>query len=215
MFVEGMQLVLESGEWPDLALGDRISYEGKEATSLGQARIKVNGDSLIIHERGVAIEPQHVATLDESLESSLVTVSGVVTEIDNSTIFLDDTIPLLIKQGSGISKKDFKEGATYTVTGVVTQIREDYFVMPRSVDDITNTVFEEFTENAIVGSVAIEDIPFTPPQSSPARTLPLLAAGICLALITTFLWLRARSLSQHARSREDEYLLHKRLYDTS
>ncbi len=138
----GIQIYYSKGDWPALKLGDRISITGNLASNQGEARLKIsqaNNVTFMAHESAPQAHIVSTGDVDETLEGTLVTVQGHVTETSGDTFFIDDgsgEVKIYIKSSTSIEKPVMKKGLAVTITGVVSETSSGYRVLPRFQEDI-------------------------------------------------------------------------------
>lgn len=77
--------------------------------------------------------------INEETEGYLVTIDGEVIEKRGSSIYIDDgsdEVKVYIKEGSGINKNILNEADQVKITGIVSQTKTGYRLLPRSPEDI-------------------------------------------------------------------------------
>ncbi len=148
----GIQIYMFKKDFPDLKIGDTIEVAGTLSEAYGEKRIKLSSrDSIKFVSSGQAPAPHQVlaAEIGESLEGSLVTLSGEIVEIGKDKWYLADNdssqggsasggkeIKILLKAGANIPFDLVKEGDKVEITGIISQYNKEYRLLPRSVDDI-------------------------------------------------------------------------------
>ena len=140
--VAGVQIYMYKKDFPDLSVGEMISVSGEISEAYGEKRIKVarQEDIVKLGENRI-IEPRviEIAEIEESLVGSLVQVSGEITEIKSSYMYLDDgmdEIKIYFKNGANIDKKEFKVGDNAQVSGMLIERSDGYQIQPRFQDDL-------------------------------------------------------------------------------
>ena len=138
----GMQIYFSKGSWPNLKLGDTVRLTGELSSVSGEARLKLAqvGDSAATAS-GEPPTAQSIETgnVDEAMEGSLVTVSGLVSQTSGDTFYIDDgsgEAKVYIKSTTGIEKPPMKRGVFVTVTGIVSETASGYRVLPRFQSDV-------------------------------------------------------------------------------
>ena len=147
----GLQVYMYNKDFPKLEIGDMVEVTGEIAESGNETRIKLSQKSdikVVGHTdlpQGQSVE---LANVGESYEGSLLKVSGEITEIKTSYMYVDDgteEIKVYFKAGTGIKKDVFQEGDLVTVTGLLHQTKTEYQLLPRLQNDIVKTgVTEDF-----------------------------------------------------------------------
>jgi len=138
----GVQVYLNSEEWPELKLGDRVKVTGEISSYLGETRLKLAAAS----DLGVVGEaeepvPHEVKTgeIDEDKEGWLVVIAGEVAQTSGDTFYVDDgsgEVKVVIKSSTEIDKPKMSKGTKVTVIGVVSETTSGYRVLPRRQEDV-------------------------------------------------------------------------------
>ncbi|MEK7083791.1 MAG: lamin tail domain-containing protein, partial [Patescibacteria group bacterium] len=150
----GIQIYMNKRDFPSLEIGDRVSVSGKISDAYGEKRINVAGKDFI--QKIAAGDPPapasvETADIDDALAGSLVRLSGEITELKSSYLFLDDgtdEVKIYFKNGANVNRRKFAVGDFVAVTGIVSKSRSGEFqILPRSQADISaqerNSVGEE------------------------------------------------------------------------
>jgi DNA/RNA endonuclease YhcR with UshA esterase domain len=138
----GIQIYFFKKDWPSLKLGDQIELTGTLSQISGETRIKLaSKDDIKFLEHGSPPEPEIIKDeeIGEELEGYLVTIQGEVIDQKGQTIYLDNgnqEIPIYIKSTTSIPKPKVNGGDLLEVTGIVSQTKSGYRILPRYPDDI-------------------------------------------------------------------------------
>lgn len=138
----GAQVYLHSAAFPDLKLGDKVRVTGTLASYQNETRLKIAQPTDIQKlAGGDPPVPHHVETgeIGEDWEGSLVVVQGEVTQTSGDTFYLDDgsgEIRIVITDAAKIDKPKMRQGMALTITGVVSETRSGYRLLPRFQEDI-------------------------------------------------------------------------------
>lgn len=133
----GVQVYSYAKLFPDLKFGDRVTVSGEVGESRGTKRVKITQASdIVVSGAGEAVNPKAVDELNETLEGQLVQTSSVLAEKSGLNWSLENGVAVGLKASSGISNKDFKEGDSVTVVGIVEQSGGSYGIAPRQADDV-------------------------------------------------------------------------------
>jgi hypothetical protein len=148
----GIQLYLRKGEWPALALGDRVRVRGVTTSFRGEMEVALDGpDQIWRLGSGPALQPLPVmpAEIDEWLEGRLVTFAGVVAGYQGDSIFLidpanPDAEPVRVTVRSSLDwrRPYVNEGERFIVMGIVSQFAPEkpwnggYRVLVRYPEDL-------------------------------------------------------------------------------
>ena len=155
----GIQIYMNKKDFPDLKLGDLVEITGILAESGGETRIKIAlKEDIVVLEHKEPPESYEVKTgdINEENEGYLVTITGEIIEIRGSSLFIDDgseEIKVYIKQSTGIKKSNLHEGDIVSVTGIVSQTKSGYRLLPRYPDDIK--IEKEASQSAQLGEVVV------------------------------------------------------------
>jgi len=141
----GVQVYMHKKDFPNLTVGDEVQITGELSEASGETRVKIKEKS-DIQKIDHAGEPSPTQTgidsIDEPFEGSFVQVSGEITEIKGSYMYIDDgsaEVKIYIKKGTDINKKVFQVGDIVSVTGIVGQTKSGYQILPRAQEDIQKT----------------------------------------------------------------------------
>jgi len=176
----GLQIYMYKKDFPDMKVGDLIEVTGKLAESNGEQRLKISAKediSVLSHNNGVEPIELSISDINDNLTGSLVKISGQVTEIKSSTVWLDDQtdeVQAYIKKGTGI-KKEFSEGDFINLTGILSKSKNGLRILPRSQKDIVIS--------KVLGESNIEDN-LTTKQQINQTTKYLIAITIVLGIAT-------------------------------
>lgn len=149
----GVQIYMNKKDFPDFIVGDMLEVTGELGEIYGETRIKVkNKDD--IQKKGFEKIPVarviEIVEVGEANEGSLVEVSGEVTEIKGSYLYLDDgteEVQIYFKTGAKIDKNIFKVGDLVSIKGLVHQTKSGYQILPRFQMDLEKVgVAEDFLE---------------------------------------------------------------------
>ncbi|MEA3272967.1 MAG: lamin tail domain-containing protein, partial [Patescibacteria group bacterium] len=139
----GLQVYMYKKDFPDLALGDEIQLSGELSEVSGETRIKIkNREDITFLSNGEEPTPHivNIGDVGEDLEGSLVKISGEVIEIINNGFYLADKqgneVKIYLKTYTEISSDLVKPGNNAEVTGIVSQTKTGYRLLPRYEDDI-------------------------------------------------------------------------------
>ena len=191
----GVQVYNYNKNFPDLAPGDYIEVRGELAQSSGEWRVKTKqADDIVIIEKREPPQPDQLTCNDISEYNcgQLVTVTGEVVDKKAATLYLDDgsgEIIVYIKQATGISLTNIKEGDIVTVTGLVGLTKTSVRIMPRSSEDIYKVVAEAETmePGQVLGASAGSDTWSLPARNKKLELfkylLVLSGAGLMIFLI--------------------------------
>ncbi len=123
-------------------IGDRLRITGKMSTSGGERRILVSAKTDVVKVSVGEVPQAHelkTGEVTEPYEGSLVSVAGPVTKSSGDTFYINDgsgEVRIFIRDITGIVKPRLTKGTFVTVTGIVSQTKAGYRIMPRTQDDI-------------------------------------------------------------------------------
>ncbi len=152
----GVQVYMYSREFPEVAIGDRVRLTGELVKSNGELRIKMTeAKDIQILSSGTVPLPKEVeiAGIAEPYEGWLVSVTGEVTEVKSTHLYVDDgseEIKVYFKQGAKINAKLYRVGDTVQVTAQVNRTKTGYQLLPRSQDDLVKISEAETPETFVV-----------------------------------------------------------------
>lgn len=138
----GIQLYFSKDEYPDLKVGDRIRVTGELSSIGGEARLKLaSASQIVVVDTAEPPDPHPVKTgeVDESMEGSLVVISGPVSSTSGDTFYVNDgsgEAKVFIKESTGIDKPRMRKGMVVTITGIVSETSSGYRILPRVQEDV-------------------------------------------------------------------------------
>lgn len=136
----GIQVYKHDGVYPELIRGDIVRLSGVLTSNRGETRIKIEDEDTITRI-GSGPEPNTVVveSINEELEGWLVETQGTVVSKRSDRFIIENEAgqtTIRIKQQTEIALTDIVAGAEVKVVGVVNQVNDQYYVLPRSSDDI-------------------------------------------------------------------------------
>ncbi len=133
----GVQVYSYAKLFPQLEIGTRVTVSGEVGTSRGTKRIKITQASdIVVNGSGDPVAAKTVSELNETNEGMLVQTASVLVEKSGLNWSLENGLAVGLKGSSGVSNKDFKEGDSVTVTGIVEQSGGNYRIAPRQAEDV-------------------------------------------------------------------------------
>lgn len=138
----GMQIYCHSKMFPTLALGDSVSVAGELSQTNNERRIKIDGSDKIIilnHTDPVVPNERAISDIGEENEGTYVKTAGIVTETSGDTFYISDgqsEIKVVINKSTGINKPKMKKGDQVEVSGIVSQYKDEYRILPIDQDDV-------------------------------------------------------------------------------
>lgn len=154
----GIQVYFSKGQWPELAIGDRVELVGKMSEVQGERRINLaQAQDILVIEQGNSVEPHEIKAqeIGEQTEGWLVKVTGEVVAKDGVRLtLLDDTGEVIVyfKSTTALSVKNYNEGDRLTIIGIITQSKDEYRLIPRINKDLISLEID----NSIAGVVEEE-----------------------------------------------------------
>jgi predicted extracellular nuclease len=159
----GMQIYTSKKTFPQLTTGNRVRVRGDLSEAYNERRLKIvaQSDVEIIGSDKVSPLPRKTGEIGEKEEGILVSLSGAVTETSGSTFYIDDGSgerKIYIKKETGIEKPRMKRGDQVVVTGIVSQYKSDYRLLPREQKDLkVSSASEQKNEDEGVGTINEEE----------------------------------------------------------
>ncbi len=138
----GIQIYCYGKIFPSLQIGDRISVVGELSEINNERRIKYTGLENIVtlfHTNPIIPEEVNISNIGEEKEGALIKTMGVVTKTSGNTFYISDgnkEIQVSIKATTGIDKPKMKKGDTVEVSGIVSQYKDSYRILPIDQDDV-------------------------------------------------------------------------------
>src|SRR6185436_4042497 len=125
----GVAIYLGRGNWPALKVGQAVTVLGYLRHRTGLLQVYVRNLSLVVfglEDDLVPVIPVEVSTtqIGESLEGSLVHVTGKVVRLESSAFWIDDgsgAMRVFFSSTTGMRRPKVRRGETWTVTGVVVE----------------------------------------------------------------------------------------------
>lgn len=141
----GVQVYLHNKDFPTLAIGDVVQVTGELSSVGGETRLKAKekSDIVVLDHTGIPSSlPLDIEQVGEQYEGWLTKVHGEITEIKTSYMYVDDgteEVKVYFKRNAGINRKLFQVGDLVTVTGIISQTKTGYRLLPRAQEDIIKT----------------------------------------------------------------------------
>lgn len=207
----GIQIYNYRGNFPPISIGQNIMAIGTLSVSQGETRIKIKQSKdieIINTTTPPKIEKIFTGEISEDYEGLLISTQGTITDRKGSYLYIDDgsgEIRAYIKKETGIKlPKITKLKTKIRITGIISETRSGYRLLPRSQNDIeiTNLLTSKDYENPyVLGASYTPQRIQIPPNTAPIRTtityLSLTAAAILLSILTLIIkyvwWPRYRS----------------------
>ncbi len=141
----GVQVYSHKATFPNVSVGDRVSVTGELSEAYGETRLKLAGAGDMIHldHPGQPVAEQiDIVDIEEAYEGSLIQIHGEVTEQKTHYIYVDDgtaEVQVYAKRTTGVAPSLYNVGDLVTVTGIVSERRGEYRLLPRYERDIEKT----------------------------------------------------------------------------
>lgn len=136
----GIQIYKSDGNFPDLEIGDRLELSGTTSSNRDEPRIKIGkNDTVTILEENLPLSILDISLVDEKSAGLLARLTGIITEKSANQFTMENEAGLSeikIKDGSDIGLTDLKPGTKIAVTGLVGQTEKNFYLLPRSPEDI-------------------------------------------------------------------------------
>lgn len=137
----GIKIYFDDALWPELKIGDQVIIIGKISTSSGEYQVKVYNASDIIIIGGLPPPEPVEFKINQlaDLVGSLVKISGRVTKISGSSVWLSDgtgTLRFYYYSTTGIKGLGLDEGDWVEVIGILSKTSSGLRILPRSMDDL-------------------------------------------------------------------------------
>ena len=156
----GVQVYMHNKDFPNLAVGDVIKITGEISEASGETRVKLKEKvdiTVLEHTTMPSAKAIDIAAIGEEYEGWLVEVHGEITELKSSYMYIDDgtdEVKVYFKRGAGINTKIYQLGDLIQLTGIVSQTKTGYRLLPRSSIDIVKT---GVVEDVIVRQEAVKE----------------------------------------------------------
>lgn len=201
----GLQIYKADEIFPELAVGDRLEITGTKSSNRDEPRLKIGkDDTIIVLEKNQALAITDLTKLEGKFGGQLVRVSGLVTEKSSDRFTLeteDGFIEIRLKETADIKTTEIKPGSQLIVTGIVGQSNENFFVLPRTQEDII------FKESIVAAETTNSPINLTGKQiNQQSDQNKALIIGLVTIGGLIFYALRRRQQSRHNKHKKDQQL---------
>lgn len=138
----GVKVLVRDKTRNDIQYSDRVMVTGILKEAYNELYIKVQeSEDLVVIEKGDPPSGLDLETgqIGERNEGRVVTVDGTVTATSGNTFYVDDgsgAARVYIKSTTSIDKPPMRQGYYTKVTGIVSQYKEDYRLLPRFQEDV-------------------------------------------------------------------------------
>ncbi|MBI4652866.1 lamin tail domain-containing protein [Candidatus Kuenenbacteria bacterium] len=161
----GIQVYLFNKDFPELNLGDEIEIQGELSSYQNEARINLSSKNeikILQKNQSIHLEEIKINEINENTEGYLIKVKGEVIETSGDTFYVADDsmaclknktlnskcgIKVYIKESTKIEKPRMQKGDQVEVTGIVSQLGEEYRILPRMQEDIKIINNQQLTIN--------------------------------------------------------------------
>ncbi|MBU1132301.1 lamin tail domain-containing protein [Patescibacteria group bacterium] len=182
-YLNGIQLYMNSADWPELSVGDFVQVSGAVSESQGERRILISKkEDISILENMKPDLPLLVNSteISERYEGYLVQLAGELVEKSGLRLtFADDSGEFIVylKRAAGLDSNIYNVGDRFKISGILSQTGEEFRLLPRSKDDMENL---SALEKPMLGAFA-EGSSELSGNSDQAKTV-----GVILSLAGTF-----------------------------
>mgnify|MGYP001565683513 CR=1 FL=1 len=139
----GIQVYLYDKNFPKLNLGDEIEISGELSSYDNEARINLsskNDIKILQKDQPINLEEIKISEINENTEGYLVKIKGEITETSGNVFYVSDEtnkpIQVYIKESTNIEKPRMTKGDQVEITGIVSQNKLEYRILPRFQSDI-------------------------------------------------------------------------------
>lgn len=138
----GIQIYCYYKAFPALVLGESISVTGELSETNNERRVKISSaDSIIILNHIEPVVPAEIAIseINEKNEGTYIKTMGIVIQTSGDTFYISDgqtEIKVVINKSTGIEKPKMKKGDQVEVTGIISQYKEEYRILPIDQNDV-------------------------------------------------------------------------------
>ncbi|MBD3311330.1 MAG: PKD domain-containing protein [Candidatus Magasanikbacteria bacterium] len=185
----GIQVYMYKKDFPDLAIGDYIEVSGELSETAGEKRIKLqekNDIKIISHTEPPRPRPIEISQLTDAVVGLLVKISGEITEIKGSHMYIDDgsdEVKVYFKKNTKIDKKNFQVGELVDLIGIVQKTKDGFQILPRKQIDIAKT---GYVEEVIEKKELIEEDPDKSKEMA-EKYLTATAGGLTSIIVGLFI----------------------------
>ena len=174
----GVQIYFSKEQWPNFSVGQRVRVLGSISESYNEKRVKIsqaNDISILGQEQEPEMITLKTGQINEDTEGMLVKVSGTVVQPSGNTIYLDDNsgkIKIYIKKEAQIQKPRLKQGEKLEITGIVSQYKDSYRILPRKTKDFKTTSSQTLISTKKNKTADVKEIPEEETKESVANDNP-------------------------------------------
>lgn len=153
----GLQVYCYYKTFPILTIGDKISVSGTLSETNNERRLKMSSaEKIVIQNHTEPVTPVEIAISDigEKNEGTLVKTAGIVTETSGDTFYVGDgksEIKVVINKSTGIEKPKMKKGDQVEVSGIVSQYKDEYRILPIEQDNVKIIASDDLLPRAGIG----------------------------------------------------------------
>ncbi|MBU1148610.1 lamin tail domain-containing protein, partial [Patescibacteria group bacterium] len=177
-----------SGDCAEVEVGEEIKISGKISVSQGFNRIKVTKEETnIIGHREITAKEISAADLANNI-NNLVNISGQVSSLEGSRIFITDEggeqAIVYLKRSTGLKKSMFEESQQVVITGIVEATKEEVRLLPRYQEDIETigqVLGEEVEPEEVTKTEAANQLDLSQPKKESNKVPYFILLGILLA----------------------------------
>ncbi len=138
----GIQIFMYKKDFPPMKQGDYLKIKGILSESRGEKRIKVSKKediAFLKHQEPVKPVSYKIADLENDNLGSLVSVEGELVSQKGRSFYLDDgteQIKVYLKSSVSPVLPQFYKGDKMKVSGIFSQTKNGYQILPRGLDDV-------------------------------------------------------------------------------
>jgi len=139
--LNSLQVYMHNGKFPTLNIGDVVEITGEISQAARETRIKISSsESIVLSGLKHEIIPTslEIGQIDESLLGALVALSGEITELQSTLLYIDDStaeIEVSLKALSGASD-GLMIGNTISVIGIIQKTKKGVRITPQNSENI-------------------------------------------------------------------------------
>ncbi len=161
----GVQIFQSKKDFPPIGIGDLVEITGTVSEANGIKRVNIkNSQAVDILSLGnkISMAPLDMDNIDENMAGGLVEVSGEITEIKSTFMYVDNgvgEIKVYFKKNANIDKQNYKEGENVKVVGILEKNKDEWQLWPRSNDDLQSLGMakEVLGEKIVAGNQASQN----------------------------------------------------------
>ncbi len=204
--VAGVAIYSYKKDFPKLVVGDQVEVSGEitEINKLKMIKTKEKKDIVVLGKnKNIAPIMAEIGQLSENIQGGLVKVSGDVTAVKSSYVYLDDgqgEVMVYFKTGAGINKKVFKTDGQAEAIGILQLVNDIWQVWPRGNSDIkilnlasstVDNISSVTTTEKNVQMLNMNGDNHGSSKKTASRYLLVIASGLLLVLVSLVIKVKA------------------------